>query len=554
MNAAIVSTLKDLAFFLELSGANPFKTKAMTNGARVIRGFDQPIADLLASGELKRTKGIGKGILGIIEEMLETGESSELKELAAQFPERLLELRDIPGLGPKKIKILHSELDIASLAELEYACNENRLLDLKGFGKKSQDKIVASIEDLKVNRGKVLLPIANHIAKKLIAGLSKAESVDSIDVVGELRRLNEVISNIDLLVEAKTLTDSSLAKLMQKIEVEPKESANSGNWTFIGTHEEGVTVRIFVRDNKDKISHAAYLAELTGPDTITKKVQKSKAAQVAENEEQVFAKIDLPWIPPELRDVGVKGKKIPELVEDDDIKGVFHLHTTASDGANTLKEMADKCRELGLSYMGVSDHSQTAFYAGGLKVDAIKKQREEIERLNSLYDDFKIFHGIESDILPNGDLDYPDKILKNFDFVIASIHGQMRMKPDEMTKRICKALKNPHTTWLGHPTGRLLLGRKGFEFDFEAVMQTAADYGKGIELNANPYRLDIDWRLLQAAVKKKISIGIFPDAHSVNGLEDFRYGVMMARKGGLTANQITNTKPLAEIQAWLEQK
>lgn len=586
MNSEIVSILRNLAFFLELSGANPFKTKAIVNGAQIVRGFDIDVKELLDSGELQKTKGIGKGILAIIEEYLVEGKSSELEALAAAFPENLLELRDIPGLGPKKIKALYKDLEIASLAELEYACNENRLLDLKGFGKKSQDKIVAAIDELKLNRGKVLLPIAEHVGNSLTKKLIKLKGVKDVTVVGELRRLAEVISSLDLLIELDLLTerealtdksDKSLVKFFEKNEVkelatelETEKETEKGKWTFIGEHEEGFKVRAYVMGKNSKASFSALLAELTGPDTIAKKIQSSEAAGKAKTEEAVFKSIKLPWIPPELRDSrvdswsesGGKGKLALKLVEPEDIRGVFHLHTTASDGANSLKEMADKCQELGFSYMGVSDHSQTAFYASGLKADAVKKQREEIDKLNVYYEEFckgssknfKIFHGIESDILPDGKLDYPDKVLKEFDFVIASIHSQFRMSSSDMTERICAALKNPYTTWLGHPTGRLLLGRKGYEFDFEAVFATASDYGKGIELNSNPYRLDLDWRLLQTAVRKKIPIGIFPDAHSVRGLEDYRYGVMMARKGGLAAKHVSNTRTLPEMEKWLKRK
>ncbi len=553
MNGSIISVLQDLAFFLELSGANPFKTKAIVNGARVIRGFDQPVSELLESGELKKTKGIGKGILTIVEEVLEKGKSSELQELASKFPDRLIELRDLQGLGPKKIKTLYQELQIASLAELEYACNENRLLDLKGFGQKSQDKIMAAIEELNLNRGKVLLPVAEHIGNALVSKLGTQSTIKSATIVGELRRLSEVVENIDILIEEKKDSGSEVKKVLKAQGVTLSKEADS-DWSIVGCHENGVGVRVFSRNSKSKKSHFAYLAELTGPESIAKKLLASNKVASVDSEESAFQEIKLPYFPPELRDANLKIKKSPKLVEEEDIQGVFHLHTTASDGANTLKEMAEKCRELGLKYMGVSDHSQSAFYAGGLKADAILKQRDEVDALNSKYDDFIIFHGIESDILPNGDLDYPTKVLEKFDFVIASIHNQFQMKPADMTKRICKALKNPHTTWLGHPTGRLLLGRKGYEFDFDAVFETAAKHGKGIELNSNPYRLDLDWRLLQSAAKNKIDIGIFPDAHSVNGLEDYRYGVMMARKGGLTAAQIGNTKSASEMQTWLQQK
>jgi DNA polymerase (family X) len=260
-------------------------------------------------------------------------------------------------------------------------------------------------------------------------------------------------------------------------------------------------------------------------------------------------------VPAEFREVlSFRPNALSTLVEEKDIKGVFHMHTQASDGANTLEEMVEKCIAMGWEYMGVSDHSQTAFYANGLKDKNILEQKAEIARLRKKYPNFTIFHGIESDILPDGSLDYPEEILEDFDFVIASVHGQMKMEKDAMTTRLCRAVANRHTSWLGHMTGRLLLGRAGYEFDFDKVLECAAEHGTGIELNSNPYRLDIDWRLLPKTEKAKVTIGIFPDAHSVQGLEDVHYGVTMARKGGLTRELVTNTMNAKEMSAWLKAK
>lgn len=563
MNQQIIAILEDLAFYSELASANPFKIKALHNGARVIQGLPDTVETMLENGELAKTKGIGKGLISIISDVVANGESKELKEASEQFPAQILELREIPGLGPKKIKALYENFSIASISELEYACHENRLVELKGFGAKSQEKIIRALDELRLNRGKVLLPVAEHLGHAIHAQLKKIKRIHSAEVVGELRRLNEVIASLDFLIDADASSEKELLQLLANLPIEWSKNAQKSDTevsatpavlVIHGTHEDGINVRFFLRQATTEISLAAQKALLTGPEAIRSKLNKNPNALEKDSEIEVFAAAGIPFLAPEVRDNPAPIAESAQLIECSDIKGVFHLHTTASDGANSLAEMAEKCRALGFSYMGVSDHSQSAFYAGGLKKDAIEKQREEIASLNAQWSDFKIFHGIESDILANGELDYPDSILAKFDFVIASVHGQFQMKPDDMTKRICRALSNPYTTWLGHPTGRLLLGRKGYEFDFDEVFATAAKEKKGIELNSNPYRLDLDWRHLQKAGKLKIDIGIFPDAHSARGLEDFRYGVMMARKGGLTVENISNTKSLKEMEAWLAKK
>ena len=553
VNEKIANLFSEMAFLMELGGENPFKVRAFTNGAQVIEDAKEDIAKLAKAGRLAELKGVGKGLAAAIGEYLETGTVKEYEKLKSAYPEGLLELRDVPGLGPKRIKTLYDELEISSLAELEYAVSENRLVELKGFGAKTQAKIQEALVHLKANRGRMLLPRALDRSLDIRAALAKLPGVKRAEETGELRRRLETIGSLDFLLETeKTLGATAIEKALLKLEVEIADAQGGSGLLFAGKLD-GVDLRVY---GASAANFAALDIQLTGSEDFLAKLPKSKAKGGFTSEEKFFQDIGLPWIPPEARegDPREAASHTESLVEEKDIRGVFHAHTTASDGTATLAEMAEKCQELGLEYLGISEHSQSAGYAGGLKPDDILRQREEIERLNAKYKGFKIFHGIESDIKNDGALDYPEKILKEFDFVIASLHGNFQMPRAEMTARVCAAISHPRCTWLGHATGRLLLGRRGVDLDMEAVLEAAGKAKKSIELNANPYRLDLDWRHLRRARELKVSIGIFPDAHSTGGLEDYRWGVLMARKAGLGKADVVNTKPLKEMEKWLSER
>ncbi len=525
VNESITAIFLNFAFLLELKGENPFKIRAFQNTARVLEEQTAPVEELVTSGAIRSIPGIGKGSQGIIEEFVKTGAVKEFDVLVAEFPEGMLDLQKVRGLGPKKIKALYEALSIGSLAELEYACGENRLLDLKGFGKKTQDNILKSISELKLNRGKLLLPQAVYEASVITDKLSKLPGVRGVYVVGELRRSCELIASLDFLLDMESEKNPPLPHFAEYTEL-PVQVTFSHEAECLGDE----------------------IVRLTGTDAFVAALPEAKKSA---NEKDFFEARKLPFVFPEFREAALPAK-IPELVEEKDIRGVFHFHTTASDGANSLEEMLRAAKRLGFEYVGVSDHSQTAIYANGLKDANLRVQRAEIRTLQEKFPEIKIFHGIESDILADGSLDYPEEILAKFDFVIASVHSQFKMPREQMTARICRALENPHTTWLGHATGRLLLGRSGYELDMEQVLKTAEKCGKAIELNANPHRLDLDWRWLPDAKRRGISIGIFPDAHSARGMEDFRYGVKMAQKGGLTKQDVSNTKSLKEMSDWLQ--
>lgn len=526
-----------MAFLADLNDENPFKVRAFQNAADAIEESGQSPAQLIETGEIKKIKGVGKGTQAIAAEFVEKdGRVEEYEELKKKFPAGIYELREISGLGPKKVKVLFTELGIGSLSELEYACQENRLVDLKGFGEKTQQNILKSIQKLKSNQGKVILPVALQEAEEAKGLFEKISGVKRVEETGALRRRAEIIASLDYLVEGDP---AKVAAAFKKAGWQPEEDH------FISVTERGLRIRAWVAE------HAGFgtkWIETTGPEDFVEKLGK---ISVAAEEEAAFKARKMDFVFPECRDLNVSAKS---LLEEKDIKGVFHLHTTWSDGKNTLEEMVKAALGLGYEYLGVSEHSQTAFYAHGLDEKRVRAQREEIDTLQEKYPKIRIFQGIESDILADGSLDFPDSFLKKFDFVIASIHGGMKMNRTDMTKRICRALEHPATTWLGHWSGRLLLGRDPFDFDMDAVMKVAAKEGKSIELNSNPYRLDMDWRQLPEAVKRGIPIGIFPDAHSTGGLEDIKYGVWMARKGGLTKKDVVNAKSRREMEAWLEER
>lgn len=536
-NEAIVQVLEEMAFLAELKGENPFKIRALQNSANILSELSQTAEELIQSGEISKIPGVGKGTQAMVKEFVEKGSVKEHADLKSSFPPGILELREVRGLGPKKIKALFDQLNISSLAELEYACQENRLVDLKGFGEKTQSNILANIQKLKGYKGKVILPAALQevdSAREILEGL---QGVKEVREAGEIRRKIEIISALDFLLVG------DVKKMRSALEIENFEKIDDDR--FERATEGGLKMVAWLASPENAGSR---WVESTGPDSFVDKlgIKSSEAT-----EEAAFQSAKIEFIEPECRDLGVHPK---HLLEVEEIKGVFHLHTQWSDGKNTLEEMVQTAEELGFEYLGVSDHSQTAFYANGLDEKRVLQQKKEIEKVQEKYPKVRVFHGIESDILADGSLDYPKAFLKNFDFVIASVHGQMKMKREEMTKRLCAALENPYTTWLGHWTGRLLLGRDGYDFDVEKVLKVAAKEGKSIELNSNPYRLDVDWRLLPRLKEMGISIGIHPDAHSTHGLEDVKYGVWMARKAGLSTNDIVNTRSRKEMEAWLAER
>ena len=452
-----------------------------------------------------------------------------------------------------------------SIGELEYACQENRLIALKGFGAKSQANVLKGIENLKKYRGRYLWAEVEDTAEKLKESLAGCPHISRVELAGSFRRRKEIIKDLDLV--AISTSPRETADYIKKLDmVESLDSGDSTKFSFRLKTGMNADLRLV-----DEAAFPFALHHFTGSKEHNTQMRGRAKARglklneyglfddqgqtpAAADETGVFKSLDLPFIPPELREglgeieAAEKGE-LPELIEVTDIKGVMHVHSSFSDGHLTLDELVHHCKRLGLSYLGLSDHSQTAFYAGGLKSDDIKRQGEEIQRVREANPDFGLLWGIESDILPDGSLDYPPEILAGFDFVIASIHSVFNLTETKMTTRLVNAVQNPYTTILGHPTGRLLLGREAYKVDLPAVLAAAAEAGTAIEINANPHRLDLDWREMRRAKALGLKMIICPDAHSAEGLSDIRYGVQTARKGWMTKDDILNCLGLEELKA-----
>ncbi len=552
----VIDILNEIGLLLELKGENPFKIRAYYNAARALETLDEDIEVLVKNNKLKEVKGIGEAINKKITELINTGRLEYYENLKASIPEGLIEMIKIPGLGPKKIKTLYDKLDIKNIGELEYACLENRLVELPGFGEKTQKKILEGIKFVKRFSNQHLFSEACLEANLLKQYLLKTGLVIRCEIAGSIRRKKEIVKDIDILA-----TTNNPQKLMESF-VEYDKTRDvivKGDTKTSITLESGINADLRVVKDEE---YPYALHHFTGSkehNTAMRHRAKRMGIKMNEyglfkgdtliecyDEEEIFRKLNLSYIPPEIREnmgeieAAEKGE-IPVLVEQKDIKGVFHVHTNYSDGANTLTEMVYGSKELGYKYIGITDHSKSARYAHGLKEEDIQRQFDEIDRLNEKYSDIKILKGIESDILKDGSLDYEENLLKKFDFVIASVHSYFKMSKEEMTERIIKAVKNKYTTILGHLTGRLLLSRDGYDLDVYRVIDACAEYDKIIEINSNPHRLDIDWRYIKYAKEKGVKLAICPDAHRVKGLQDVKYGIGIARKGWLEAKDVINT-------------
>lgn len=575
--AKVSEILDEIGTLLELKGENPFKCRAYHNAARAIDGITADLESLVKSGEIRNVKGIGEAIAEKIAELISTGKLKYYEELKASLPEGLMKMLKISGVGPKKVKVLYEKLRIKSVEELEAACKSGKLEKLEGFGKKTEDNILAGIEALRKHSSKFLYSVAEKAALNIFNVVSKQKGIIRAEIAGSLRRRKEVIGDIDIVASAKSAAVPSIMKAftlhpdVERItgEGETKSSVvlNSGincDLRVVDDSEFPFALNYFTgsKDHNVRLRTIAKKFELSlneyGFSKIDSEEKRGKAKEVVacKNEEDIYGALGLAYIPPELReDFGeieaAEKKKIPTLLSEKDIRGTFHCHTNYSDGANTLNEMAEAAQKLGWQYLGIADHSKVAAYANGLSEERVKKQQKEIDSLNQNWSNFRIFTGTEVDILPNGDLDFSDKVLSTFDYVVASVHSSFKMSEGEMTKRILKALKNKYVTMLGHPTGRLLLQRDGYPINQTAIIDAAAEYGKIIEINAHPSRLDLDWRMCKYAKEKGVKIAINPDAHVVDGLLDVRYGVGIARKGWLEKNDVINTMSLREAQKYL---
>ena len=563
----VIRILEEIGVLLELKGESPFKSIAYANAARRLESLDEDLDALVSRGALTSIKGIGEALSRKITELVTTGRLEYYEKLKASVPPGHLEMLRIPGLGPKKIRALHEKLSIETLGELEYACMENRLVELPGFGARTQEKILAGIEHLKRYRERRLCSEALAAAEPLLAKLQGHPGVVEASMAGSLRRGNETVKDIDLVAAANDPealsswfasqpdVESVIARGATKVSVFLKAGINA-DLRIVSPREYPFALHHFTGSKEHNVAMRGRAKQL-GIKMNEYGLFRDDALLTCRSEQEVFAALGLAWVPPELREntgelEAAETGVMPSLVEMKDIRGIFHIHTTASDGASTLEALVAAAKRMGLEYIGITDHSESAFYAGGLTPEDVRKQHRAIDALNRRDPAFRIFKGIEADILPDGRLDYDEATLGSFDFVIAAVHSHFGMSGEEMTRRILRALENRRTTILAHPTGRLLLAREPYALDLERVIDAAAALGKVIELNANPHRLDLDWRHCKYAKRQGARIAVNPDAHHVEGLADMRYGLSIARKGWLEAPDIINSMGLEEMTAFLE--
>ena len=532
-NPEIAKQFQLLGQLMELHGENPFKIRSYQSAYRTLKNMEAPVAHMDME-QLSGIKGIGKAISAKIRELVDDGAMKTLERYKGQTPEGIIEMLGIKGFGPKKINVVWKELGVESVGELMYAVNENRLLDLKGFGQKTQNDLKEKLTFFQKSKDKYHYAALEPIAHLLIKQLRSLQPSARVEFTGSLRRAMPVLERIELIVAGiakEAISQSDLDFAINQVK----------DQQLIGTFEGFPCTLNLVSANQFGTQQFI----LTGNDVFVQSFAIDESIDLP-TEEAIFDKQQTSWITPELREYASPDLKawMPNqdtLIQHKDIKGVLHVHTTYSDGMHTLKEMIQQAQELGYAYIGITDHSKSAFYANGLQPERLIEQMKEIDLLQEEFAEIKIFKGIESDILSDGSLDYDDDLLAQLDFVIASVHSNLRMDEAKATQRLIKAISHPATKILGHPTGRLLLSRPGYPINFEEVFEACAQHHVAIELNANPYRLDIDWTYIPEILAKGVQIAINPDAHRKAGITDIRYGVLAARKGGLTAARCLNT-------------
>ena len=569
--------VEEYATLLELSGASPFRVRAYANAVRALETLPSPLDELLAAGTLTEVKGIGDSVAELVAELADTGTAQAYEKLRAATPEGLLDMLRIPGLGPRKIVAIRKALGIETLDALEQACRDGQLATLKGFGSKTQATILKGVEFIRAHEGHCRVDSAHQSAQSLLAVLRPY--AQHLAVAGELRRARETVQQLDFVI-GTTDAEAAIAAFDAHPDIaeilapgtgfDLSDSTELAEVSSEGRLSSGLQANLHVVPDE---AFSAALHYYTGSEEF----RSALCAKATErglvlderglwrgderiecaDEAALFAALGLAYIPPELREnqgevEAAAADTLPELVTVADIRGILHVHSTYSDGVDSLEAMARAVQERGFEYMGIADHSQAAAYAGGLRVEDVQRQWEEIDRLNEALAPFRIFKGIESDILTDGSLDYDDDLLAQFDFVVASVHSQFNLSRDAMTARIVRAIEHPVATIVGHPTGRLLLDREGYAVDIDSIIEAAARCGVALEINAHPSRLDLDWRHVKKARDHGVQIAVNTDAHSVGGLDHLGYGIGIARKGWLRAADIPNALSREAIAAWFQ--
>jgi DNA polymerase (family X) len=577
----IAAVLEEIGTLLELKGENPFKIRAYVNAARSIEAWGGSFSDLQDEEALAKIPGIGKSIADKIKELAATGSLKYLEELRTEFPAAILEMFSISGLGAKKIKALYDKLQISSIEELLKACQSGRVAKLPGFGETTQEKICKAIEERAKHSGYFQFGEIAQEAETLKSDLAGHPDSLQVDVAGSYRRRKEIVHDVDLVVATKKpepimkffvahpLVESIIAQGPTKSSVRLRSGiqcdlrvVSAAEYPFAlayftGNKEHNIELRS--RALKRGWTLNEYRLAPLPPDPKTKKQRALKKIPKVRDEAELYQALDLDFIPPELREnwgefEAAERHSLPRLIEKENLRGTFHSHTTASDGHNSIEEMAEAAQALGLEYLGIADHSRSSIQAHGLDEAKLRAQAAAIRKLNKKFDGFRLFAGVECDILRDGSLDFGDDVLSEMDFVVASIHSVFNLSEADMTRRIIRAISNPLVTILAHPTGRLLLKREPYVVDLPAVIDAAAETGTWIELNAAPKRLDLDWRWWPRAKEKGVKCVINPDAHRAERLQDLWFGIGIARKGWLTKNDVMNCLPLGKIEGALAGK
>lgn len=568
-NTDVVAFLKRQAAIMELAGQNGFRVRAFDNAARMLEDLEVDVADMSAAGTLTEIDGIGKGLADFIAEFIESGTTAAYDELTETVPETLLDLLRIPGLGTKKVKTIFDTLEIASLEELEAACQDGRLDALAGFGAKTQENILKGIAGLARYQGQYRLDSALQDAAQLVAQLEAHPATIRVSIAGSLRRHKEIVKDVDMVLSTESPAEvaAAFAAMPQVVDV----LAQGERKTTVRVHS-GIQVDLrLVADEH----YASMLHHFTGSKDHNVSMRSralSRDLHLNEyglfhgkkgdgdridtrDETELFSALELDFVAPELREglgeiEAAESGSMPALLQAADVRGMLHVHTEASDGADTLADMVSAVQQRGYEYVAICDHSKSAGYVFGLKEADIDAQHAQIDALQASLTDFRILKGIESDILRNGGLDYSDEILARFDVVVVAIHNTMAMDESALTARIIKAMEHPAANVLAHPTGRLLLEREGHKIHLEDIVAAAAANNVALEFNTHPARFDLDWRWLRRAREAGCRIAVNTDAHRISDLDSLELGCGIARKGWLTAADVINTLSVDELLAW----
>ena len=567
----IVGILRETGQLLELKGENPFRVRAYENAARAMEGLAEEPEDLLEAGTLGEVPGIGPGLVTAIAEIVHGGRLALHEQLRREFPAGVLDLFRISGLGPKRVAALVRELGVGSPSELERACREGRVAGLAGFGARTQEKILAGLAELGRHQERHLLSDALPVASALLERLRSLPAVTRAETAGSLRRWRETIGDLDFVAAVAPAEREAVAEafatapgteevsgrgetkvstvlaggLRADLRMVTEEEFAAALHHFTGSKEHNIALRTRARQRGLTVNEYG--------------VFRGDTRLAVSDEAELYRQLGLHWIAPEMREgfdeiERAERAELPALLELTDLRGTFHVHSRWSDGTASIEQMAQAAGRLGWEYLGIADHSAAAAYAGGLQPDRVREQWQEIDAWNAAGRKPFLFKGTECDILHDGALDFPDEVLAGFDYVVVSVHSRFRMSKEKMTARIVRAVSHPCATFLGHPTGRLLLARDGYELDLDAVLDAAEASGTVVEINASPHRLDLDWRALRGWLARGCRTSIHPDAHSPQGLADVLYGVGVARKAGATAGDVLNCLPLAEVRVWLAER